>query len=91
MWIKHPGMHCQWQRGEKAVIQALKNQPAIDRIDPPGNLLMGITCGVVGADKRRAQGASHKAQEGLPVGLDPAGSTPEFAGTHNTQFTGMGQ
>ena len=84
-------MHRQRLRGEKPVIHPLKNQPAVDRIDPPGNLLMGITRGVVGADKRRAQGAPHKPLEGLPVSLDTPGSAPDFAGTHNAQFTGMGQ
>ena len=89
--MKDLGANGQRFGGEIPVIQVLVDQPAIDRIDTPGDQFVGMACGIVGGDKCRAQVAPHKPPIRLPVCLHPPDLAPQFTAMHHTQVTAVGQ
>ena len=88
--MKDLGVNGQRFGGEKPVVQVLVDQPAIDRIDTPGDQFVGMAGGIVGGDKCRAQVAPHKPPIRLPVHLHPADLAPQFTAMHHTQLTAVG-
>jgi len=69
--------------GDKAIVQPLIDQAAVDLVISPGNLFVGVTRCIISRDERRAHGPPVKAIIGLPGGCHPPLPAPQVTGVQH--------
>ena len=68
---------------DKAIVQPLIDQTAVDLVISPGNLFVGVTRCIISRDERRAHGPPVKAIIGLPGGCHPPLPAPQVTGVQH--------